>query len=85
MRNTEFITNLELYKKPEAQKIEIVKHAEWVERPEFPDWEYCSNCGIGTRRIYREYNEEYHIWSKNHYHYQYCPHCGAKMDGGKTE
>lgn len=59
---------------------EPVKHAEWVERQEFPDWEYCSNCGTGTRRIYREYDEKYHIWSEDHYGYQYCPHCGAKMD-----
>lgn len=33
---------------------EPVKHAEWVERPEFPDWEYCSNCGIGTNYKYTE-------------------------------
>ena len=62
---------------PTADVVEV-KHGEWVSK-----WsnisnslhEYCSSCGA----------LEPHVLATNKEHSNYCPNCGAKMDGGKTD
>ena len=56
-----------------------VKHGYWVPNPIHKEWDYCSNCNMGTKR--REYGlnfdgSEY----VSEYCYLYCPNCGALMD-----
>lgn len=53
---------------------EPVRHGRWIENG--PDW-VCSYCGM-------EFKDEIEF-IKLDYDYcmpHYCPHCGAKMDGG---
>ena len=44
------------------------KHGRWIpaEYPFMDECQYCSNCGNRT------------VWG---FRYNYCPKCGAKMDG----
>jgi len=61
-----------------------VKHGKWNPHPFEKDWDVCSSCGIGCKRREREFD---HLGQKSvtEYSYQYCPWCGAKMDGGRTD
>lgn len=48
-----------------------VEHGKWEDREVRGSiTPYCTNCGNGNDTIY---------------HYNYCPNCGAKMDGGKAD
>lgn len=38
----------------------------------------CSVCGYGVDDIYEADEKNYPVWEFN-----FCPHCGAKMDGQK--
>lgn len=67
---------------PTADVVEV-KHGEWREGAllkvgreikHYPSV-ICSDCGITFCDIINNHN----------YMYRYCPHCGAKMDGGKAE
>lgn len=59
--------------------VEEVKHGKWIAKPSTHiskrgrfihyDRYKCSECGV---------------WNGRHKS-DYCPHCGAKMDGGKKE
>ena len=51
-----------------------VIHAVWVDTS--PYWTECSECGVAVNR------KAMHLCkaSEDH-HFNYCPHCGAKMDG----
>jgi hypothetical protein len=64
---------VELYKElksfPAADVVEV-RHGEWKETP--TGWIYCSVCGS-------EPPEE------SNYKSNYCPNCGAKMDGGVND
>ena len=40
----------------------------------------CSVCGYGVDDIYEADEKNYPVWEFN-----FCPHCGAKMDGGNAE
>lgn len=62
-----------------------VKHGEWLKTDEFPHRVYCSVC-------FKTYvtNEEAiqgRSWDCPVYAYEaeYCPHCGAKMDGKEQD
>ena len=50
---------------------------EWIDRPakQSDYYAYCSVCGKDA-----EYNAEGSLILSD-----YCPHCGAKMDGGADE
>lgn len=48
-----------------------VKHGEW-ENFEIPHMIRCSECGVSDLDIHRK-------------KFDYCPYCGAKMDGRKDE
>lgn len=77
---------VEYVEKLPAADVEPVRHGEWLS-PDFRDNDTkytgtavatCSVCGVrGKVRINRS---EWGIW---HIDNDYCPHCGAKMDGGK--
>lgn len=54
-----------------------IKHSKWVKHPMFDEWDVCTSCGIGCKR------REHAVGYMTEYGYQYCPHCGAKMDGAK--
>lgn len=61
-----------------------VKHGRWNPHPFEKEWDVCSSCGIGCKRREREFD---HLGKKSvtEYSYQYCPWCGAKMDGRRTD
>lgn len=56
--------------------VEEVKHGEWVSDTHNPYRKFCSVCARSRPRR----NDHEFASSTN-----YCPHCGAKMDGGKAE
>ena len=58
---------------PTADVVEV-KHSEWTEGNKM-----CKNCGEGNPTLYMDEEE---VEFKALY-LEYCPHCGAKMDGGK--
>lgn len=71
---------LELYELPAADVAPVV-HGKWLDE-DFPEkqatvhgFAVCSVCGELSHKAEHGYN----ILSK------YCPHCGAKMDGGQHE
>lgn len=49
-----------------------VRHGEWLGCENYNDIVQCSSCGL-IRNIYKQEG-----WN-------YCPNCGAKMDGGKKD
>ena len=61
---------------PTADVVEVV-HGEWVEYEdcEFDTYYKCSICG----------SERYFIDTPEENGCNYCPNCGAKMDGKKVE
>ena len=52
-----------------AADVEPVKHGHWINENFYT---HCSACG--KMAIYDKYGQEVES--------DYCPHCGAKMDGG---
>ena len=52
-----------------AADVEPVKHGHWINENFYT---HCSACG--KMAIYDKYGQEFES--------DYCPHCGAKMDGG---
>lgn len=61
--------------------IDPVKHGQWLPHPTEPDWDVCSVCGIGTHRRFHGYDNG-GFWDSEE-SFQYCPWCGAKLDGGE--
>ena len=53
-----------------AKKEEPVKKARWYQRG--TDWYECSNCGLLTKQ-----------WVKMQY--KYCPTCGFRIEGVKSD
>ena len=68
------VVTVENIKSVPAADVEVVRHGEWIKKHLFSmnydDWfEYtCSECN--------EHYRDYEKFPKN-----YCPHCGARMDG----
>ena len=52
-----------------AADVEPVRHGRWINENFYT---HCSACG--KMAIYDKYGQEFES--------DYCPHCGAKMDGG---
>ena len=52
-----------------AADVAPVKHGHWINENFYT---HCSACG--KMAIYDKYGQEFES--------DYCPHCGAKMDGG---
>ena len=67
-----------LEKEPTADVVEV-KHGEWKVK-EFKSTNRkfitCSVCNLVIDSLYHKIDEN---------EFDYCPYCGAKMDGGKTE
>ena len=59
-----------LFDIPTAEVVEV-KHGEW-EKFEIPHMMRCSECGVSDLDIHRT-------------KFDFCPYCGAKMDGGNAE
>lgn len=61
---------------PAADVAEVV-HGQWLLDSRWPSWQHreCSRCKITFQRT-TEVEDQY---------WQYCPNCGARMDGGNGE
>lgn len=62
-------------KAPTADVVEV-RHGEWLHAGMFDDMAKCSVCGL----IDHSLNEVYSRGT-----YNYCPNCGAKMDGERRD
>ena len=51
----------------EEADVQPIVHAKWIDNAHGSDFFGCSNCGF-----------IYSYWDYDKY--EYCPHCGAKMD-----
>lgn len=56
----------------EAVEAEAIKHGKWEDKGDF--WVNCSVCGEPVLK------NEHDILLRSTELYNYCPHCGAKMD-----
>ena len=54
----------------------VVRHGHWVERDDGEIYYKCSSCGFHAYGVALEILEG---------NYNYCPHCGAKMDEVEDE
>jgi hypothetical protein len=69
------LINQLITKQPTADVVEV-KHGEWVHTDKARHWTFKDECSECT----------YHEYDRDDLSYlNYCPHCGAKMDGGKAE
>lgn len=58
-----------------AANVEPVRHGEWVDcGDEYGSYARCSVCGA-----------EYTNWDADCARTDFCPNCGAKMDGGNND
>lgn len=46
--------------------------------PEAEEWDYCSVCGIGTKRREHGTNDDGTPW-ESELSYTHCPWCGARL------
>lgn len=74
------ITLRVLDEQPTADVVEV-RHGEWMWDDNAIDWGIgawvCSNCHGRNDNIYAVKNTDPYIWVGS----QYCPNCGARMDG----
>lgn len=67
---------------PTVDAVEVV-HGRWVLLAEFSDGSICTECPVcGEEYTYKKGRLE-HI-GVEYAKYNYCPNCGAKMDGDKN-
>lgn len=64
-----------------------VKHGEWLPYEWCTDgtWDKCSVCGVAHRARHKYtgfVDHKVHVFQEQ---LNYCPNCGAKMDGGKDD
>ena len=61
---------------------EPVRHGRWVKDSELNT--YCSHCEvyIPVVHCHQSYQDDELDWDKEIEETDYCPNCGAKMDGG---
>lgn len=57
-------------------KLEPVQHGRWIRRKTIPDFHHCSICLVAHKM---------QVSCNKYVMLRYCPHCGAKMDGGKDD
>ena len=53
-----------------AADVAPVKHGRWEHNSDFPDRFICCGCG-----------SMFDMWKHEQRFFNYCPNCGAKMDG----
>lgn len=75
--NTGLETAIEVATSIPAADVVEVRHGRWCTTDAYPHNVYCSEC-------YGAYAQEHwDIWKDGTLPKNYCPNCGAKMDGGK--
>lgn len=63
---------------PAADVVEV-RHGQWMATDAYPHNVYCSKC-------YKTFAQEHwKIWQDGSLPRDYCPSCGAKMDGGQDD
>lgn len=67
--NVEVVTVEHIKSLPTVEMVEAI-HAKWTDAADYVTYK-CSNC------------LQYSSWDIEGKPYRYCPHCGARMDGGK--
>ena len=67
-----------LEKVPAADAMPVV-HGKW-EKSDTGLWQYCSACGVAV-----EVESMYMCKASEDENFNFCPHCGAKMDGERRE
>ena len=68
----------------EAGKKDAVVHGHWVLLAEFFDGSICTECSVcGEEYTYKKGRLE--LIGFEYAKYNYCPNCGARMDGDKHE
>lgn len=58
-----------------APTVDPIKHGRWIPAGVTEDLAKCSVCGRMNHSLHYVYSIGFN----------YCPHCGAKMDGGKED
>lgn len=67
---------------PDADVAPVV-HGEWREDTDPADGDLrCTHCGAAWPKFAQDQIAEQGIWTLQTL-FKYCPHCGAKMDGGE--
>ena len=56
-----------------AADVAPVRHGRWEMNSDRPDNIICTNCDAG-----------FDVWKHEAKDFNYCPNCGAKMDGGNS-
>lgn len=67
----------DLVNEPTVDAVEVV-HANWIEDGYYGNTFVCSHCGSEGC-----YSGDFK--NKQYYYTNYCPNCGAKMDGGNED
>ena len=76
-RQEEIVAMIE--RQPKADAVEAV-HGRWVLLAEFFDGSICTECSVcGEEYTYKKGRLE--LIGVEYAKYNYCPNCGAKMDG----
>lgn len=57
-----------------ANDVAPVRHGRWEMNSDRPDNIICTNCDVG-----------FDVWKHEAKDFNYCPNCGAKMDGGMND
>ena len=57
-------------------KLEPVRHGRWISKKTIPTFHHCSICGASNKM---------QVTCNKYVMLRYCPHCGAKMDGGEDD
>ena len=66
--------------------VEEVKHGCWKDRYDNKYYNHLYECSVcGKEALYECYKNELDQWNERQALTPICPHCGAKMDGGKAE
>lgn len=68
----------------EAPTVDPVKHAQWIDiyGGKYANPRYaCSSCG--GKALWDNVQDELLSWHEVQVFSDFCPHCGARMDGGK--
>lgn len=66
-----------------AADVAPVVHAEWIPSPDGINPIKCRRCGtVAPYRMELDFNHDIGLYP---YKSNYCPHCGARMYGGKDE
>ena len=81
------ISQLESYGVGFAEEADVtkVKHGKWLRTDAYPHRVYCSVCHktyVTNEEVIRGRSWEYPAYCTEA---EYCPHCGAKMDGSEDD